>query len=183
MNGLCEDSVAIDSNVFIHLLNPANNAGQHIDALLGALAIDKLALLVDDGNYIGNEYDEQVRPIIEDADDIGIAVQLLRYWMLSAERITVPVASKKVLLQDVKQIIHEKYEHADRRFVCVAFLCGKPLITNDRLHILNGPEKERGGPKGSPRYVRLVRIAKKHKLVGLLHTSEEAASMACAEEE
>lgn len=176
MNGLCEESVALDSNVFIHLLNPKNNKDEHIDRLLGALAADQLSLLIDDQNYIASEYQRLVLPIVQNTSDTGIQVQLLRYWMVLANRETVNVVKTDPLWKAVLKVIHERPENADRCFVCVAFLKSKPLVTNDELHILTGPSNELGGPRGSSRRKRLGQIAKRQKLIGLLYNSVEAAS-------
>lgn len=177
MNGLCSEAVALDSNVFVQLLNPAANSDSHIDKLLGALAHDQLFLLVDDLNYIASEYANVVTPIVRTASDTGIQTQLLKYWMLSAPRRTVAVDKVGSLWTGVLGVIHEKHETCDRCFVCVAFAAGKPLITNDLLHIVNGPTAETGGRKGSTRRSRLHRVAKSHNSNGKIHLTREAAHL------
>ena len=46
--------IAIDTNIFVHLLNPAVNHGSHIDKLLGKLIQLRYQLLVDSMKKIPN---------------------------------------------------------------------------------------------------------------------------------
>ena len=48
MNKITCDYIAIDTNVFEHLLNPHENCANHIDKLLGTLAADRVGLIVDE---------------------------------------------------------------------------------------------------------------------------------------
>jgi hypothetical protein len=157
VNGLCNDAVALDTNVFIHLFNPQNNTNNHIDSLLSSLAADELVLLVDDLGYIASEYLEKLTPKIMDASDTGPQASLLRYWMAPERRVAVPVLKKSSLWRSV------------------SFVRGKPLVTNDVMHILNGPSREVGGPRGATRRTRLQRIARDEGLVGLLYSTLEAS--------
>ena len=55
MNRLTCDYIAIDTNVFEHLLNPQENTNNHIDTLLRTLTRDRVGLIVDDKKRIENE--------------------------------------------------------------------------------------------------------------------------------
>ena len=57
-------SVAIDTNVFLHLLNPQKNTCSHINGLLEALQARDTVLLVDDRQRIQGEYSNQISPTI-----------------------------------------------------------------------------------------------------------------------
>ena len=54
------NEVTIDTNVFVHLLNPLNNAGDHIDQLLSSLVERQMTLCVDNKGRIEGEYTTHV---------------------------------------------------------------------------------------------------------------------------
>ena len=141
-SGPFEDAVAIDTNVFVHLLNPQNNQDRHINGLLGHLAEQRIALLVDGGGRIIGEYNQQLRELSgqDDRDEIHI----LRYWALNAPRRAVPVSGDDALMTSIRRVIVEQSETVDRIFVYVALKEGKVLISNDERHIVTGPPRERG---------------------------------------
>src|SRR5437867_3224100 len=87
MNGLTNDLIAIDTNVFLHLLHWGDdedaqtiNRDGHIDELLDRLRADKIALLVDDKNSISAEYREYIHPLMT-KDETDTKRYLLSYWM------------------------------------------------------------------------------------------------------
>ena len=128
--------LAIDTNIFQHLLNPQMNTNLHIDKVLGYLARSKCMLLVDSTKKIANEYEALVIPIIRNADDTRVQIYLLRYWMNSEIRHEEPLDRQDQLMQQIKRVIYEN-EHADRAFVYVSCKRDCYLITNDNVHILN----------------------------------------------
>ena len=143
MNKLTCDYIAIDTNVFEHMLNPQNNINGHIDELLKTLMIGEISLVVDEERKIENEYGEIIEPIIRNNPDEHIQLQLLRYWIFShidkRKRISV---SNNELMRAIRGVITEN-EVVDRTFVYVAFKCDYILITNDKRHIIEGHPKEK----------------------------------------
>lgn len=129
--------VAIDTNVFQHLLNPQNNPGFHINGLLGHLAELGTVLLVDAQGVIASEYRQQLARRLRDSDDLRNELQLLRYWFLHAPRKRIGVDEYDDLMQAIGSVI-EASEHTDRTFVYVAFQQGTALVTNDLRHIVRG---------------------------------------------
>ena len=128
--------IAIDTNIFAHLLNPAVNNDSHIDKLLGRLITLRFQLLVDSTRKIGNEYQQMIIPIIRNRDDMGLQLQLLRHWMSLDIRYQVELDPRDNLMQQIRSIIQEQDEHADRAFVYVACKQNCHLVTNDGIHIL-----------------------------------------------
>ena len=137
------DTMAIDTNVFMHLLYDRENTDQHINELLSSLRRTGIALLVDDGGRIAEEYRHQIGQRIRRAYDQGNELQLLRYWMDPQMRVQVPVNHSSDLMKEIKKVIVEPKEAVDRVFVHVALSKGTWLVSNDRLNIVCGPPKER----------------------------------------
>lgn len=133
--------IAVDTCVFIHLLNPQNNPGSHIDKLLTYLMEKRYDLVVDSTSKIPNEYQVQIIPMLRDRDDTGTQLVILRYWMSLAGRQVEDVDSRDQLMRAIRGVIHEADEHADRAFVYVACKADCYLVTNDGQHIL--PRRKR----------------------------------------
>ncbi|MBE2197639.1 MAG: hypothetical protein IAE79_03445 [Anaerolinea sp.] len=128
--------IAIDTNIFEHLLNPIANQGTHIDQLLGQLISLHYQLLVDSTRKIGNEYQQMIIPIIRNMDETKPQLPLLRFWMNPDIRHQVELNQQDNLMQQIGQVIYEPSEHADRAFVYVVCREDAILITNDQIHIL-----------------------------------------------
>ena len=169
-----KDSVAIDTNVFIHLLNPCKNTDSHISALLRYLQIQAVALIVDDGNRISNEYETRIIPAIKTSDERDNERYLLNYWFgqwNNAERHVVVVNRRDRLMVAIEKVISGR-KQVDRTFVYVAFKIGKVLISNDEKDIVRGPTRKRKLPS---RRRRLLRKTKKLRPDGAdIITSEKA---------
>ncbi|MCM2357311.1 MAG: hypothetical protein NDI77_04130 [Geobacteraceae bacterium] len=129
--------IAIDACVFIHLLNPQNNEGAHIDKLLRHLLDEKFMLLVDSTGKIAKDYVAQVIPMIRGAHEEGDQRILLTGWMMTDRHTSVALDPTDQLMTAIKNVIHELPEHADRAFVYVACKKDSALITNDEEHILS----------------------------------------------
>ena len=142
MNWPHHDSIAIDTNVFEHLLNPQMNVDHHIDAVLSHLSVNRIILAVDDGGRIAGEYQHILEPIIRNANDQGPELYMLRYWMTMAPRITVPVDFASDLMIAIRNVIIEMTESVDRIFVYVALSLQSSLVSNDVNHIVVGPTAE-----------------------------------------
>ena len=128
--------IAVDTNVFLHLLNRQEDPDSHIDHLLIHLAREGYVLCVDSLGKISAEYQEKIEPALKDASDMGIARILLSHWM-KGERIQVTIDLQGALISAVKEVIPERNETVDRLFVAVS--CTQPcaLVTNDDTHILS----------------------------------------------
>jgi hypothetical protein len=132
--------IAIDTNIFIHLLNPAVNHNSHIDKLLVHLLQLECQLLVDSTKKIGNEYIKMIIPIIKNMDETKPQLPILRLWMDINIRYQVMLDPLDNLMKHIKSVIDEKDEHADRAFVYVVCAADSLLVTNDRVHILDRRE-------------------------------------------
>ena len=137
-----QGAVAIDTNVFVHLLNPQNNPDGHIKRLLTHLFDEGVALLVDDGGRIAGEYAYLIS-LIERLDEARNERQILRYWMGLAPRRKVEVSDSDALMTAIRQVITGDKE-VDRIFVYVSFREGKILISNDEGDIVFGSDRGRG---------------------------------------
>ena len=167
-----ENCVAIDTNVFLHLLNCQNNPDSHIDALLKSLSTQGTILLVDDGDRIAGEYDNQLAQMMKSADDTRNDLNILRYWMNPDRRQKVAFSGNDRLFNAIKQVIHEQAETVDRILVYVAFKAGTTLISNDEIHIVVGPPRER---RQGQRRTRLLNSTRRLRPDGAdILTSREA---------
>ena len=173
MNKLTCDYIAIDTNVFEHMLNPQNNINEHIDELLETLMIDEISLVVDEERKIENEYGEIIEPIISNSSDEHIQLQLLRHWIVyhidKRKRISV---SNDELMRAIEGIIKGKKQLVDRTFVYVAFKCDCILITNDGKHIIKGHLKEKTERRKA--LLRKTRKYRPNQRAEILSSSEAA---------
>jgi len=175
MNKLTCDYIAIDTNVFEHLLNPQENTDNHIETLLISLAGDGVNLIVDEDRRIENEYEHRIGPMLKITSDENIQnVLLLQLWIESQidNRKRVSVSNNDPLMTAIKGVITE-HEAVDRIIVYVAFKSDRILITNDRRHIIEGGPRER-----SKRRKTLLRNTRRHrpnKKSEILSSTEAAA--------
>ena len=170
--GPFEDCIAIDTNVFEHLLNPRRNTESHINELLSHLQEQRVALIVDNGERILDEYDNRLDPILRNIDSSRAEMYILRYWTRYVDRISVTVNLTDTLMGAIRNVIPGNSEGVDRIFVYVAFSLGKVLISNDETHIVVGPPGERNQP---PRRDRLRRSTRRLRPDGAdILTSKEA---------
>ena len=166
--------VAIDTNVFVHLLNPQHNVDLHITKLLTYLHRQDIDLIVDDTGRISTEYTHHLIPIVRNSDDTRIEIYILRYWMLLAPRQEVVYDGNSRLAIAIRQVIVERKEIVDQIFAYVAFEIGKTLISNDQRHIVIGPPRE---SRESSRRRRLLRATRRMRPDGAnILTSKEAHS-------
>ena len=166
------DAVAIDTNVFKHVLNPQKNSCFHINRLLNYLQMNNVTLIVDSGGKILGEYKKEIIPIIQNADDVRDEIYILRYWMQIVNPVDIPVNANDNLMTRIMRVIHERSESVDRTFVYVAFKRGNLLISNDRNHIVVGHQ---GETRQGERRQRLRRETRRQRELGAgILTSEEA---------
>ena len=167
-----KDYVAIDTNVFLHLLNPQENANSHITTLLGYLQTRGVVHVVDESRRIEGEYLNQIGQILPRIDELGTEGDILRYWITEATPRRVPVSLQDDLMRAIRNVIIEPSEQVDRIFVYVAFQAGSVLISNDETHIVFGPRSETRQP---PRRNRLLRTTRRLRSAGAdILTSIEA---------
>ena len=136
-----KDCVVIDTNVWIHLLNPQDNVDSHIDKLLDYFRRQRIELIVDDKGRIGKEYRRSVLYRYQGLDESGNERYLLRYC-LNAPRRIVSVDTLDNLMKAIEAVIHEPGKDADRTFVYVAFKVGRILVSNDMRDIVRGTASE-----------------------------------------
>jgi predicted nucleic acid-binding protein len=157
-------SVAIDTSVFMDYLNPDKNTNDHIDTLLSVLAKRKYRLCVDATDRIKGEYEDKVRPIIQNQEESGFERQLLIYWLDASPKNPREVDMGDALMVGIKGIVEERKESLDRIFVYVAIHADTKLVTNDSMHIIK-------------RRQDLRKLAKRRKAKSVdFMTSEQAAS-------
>ena len=172
MTTLFGDSVSIDTNVFLHILNPQQNVNSHIDELLAYLQEHGVALVVDDRNRIAEEYRHQIEQEVLRSNDVRNEIYILRYWILAASRIEIAVNLTDRLMHSIRGVIVERSERVDQIFVYVAFNNGSILISNDERHIVVGPI---GESRLGERRRRLLRVTRRLRAQGAdILTSLEA---------
>lgn len=136
MNGLTDDFIAIDTNVFGHLIDAEKNAGRHIHRLLAMLAKKKITLLVDADGTISAEYAHHLIAERLHAKQRKNEAQIIDYWMNHAPQKNVAINQNDSLWHAILRVIPESNEEPDRVFVYVAFKEGRILISNDHKHVI-----------------------------------------------
>ena len=174
MNNLTSDWVAVDTNVFEHLMNPQNNTGNHIHQLLTQFIKDKILLLIDDKKKIIHEYLQNFQEYLKyESDRMGEGRLLFHFFKKENHKI-VCVDPSDSLMSSIKQII-PRQEVTDMFFVYVAFKKNRTLVTNDRKDIIDE------GTKYGERRRKLIRKTKQYRPSGernkaKILTSQEACN-------
>jgi hypothetical protein len=163
-NPLANNELAIDCNVFEHLWSRDDkyNRDGHIAQLLALLIARRSRLCIDAGNVIRQEYTARIEPLFKKEWQIASEMEILRYWMLPDNQEQVDVSICRELSKLIKTVIIEN-ERADRTYVCVAFSRRCLLVSNDEMHIVIGPDRER---KLGERRTRLLNVTRKHRQKG-----------------
>ena len=172
-NELANDHIAIDTNIFEHLLNPAINKEDHIGRLLSALRDDDIGLIIDAGRRISAEYQRRFsrHKGVRNQDHL----YTLKYWSSPDRiRLEVDVGLQDSLMTAIRRIIPDRDRGKiscaiDRLFVYVAFDSDRVLITNDRRDIL-GERTARGGRRAQ--LLRKARQMRKRNVA--IYDSQEA---------
>ena len=137
MNRFVTAQVAIDTNVFVFLLNDQENTNQHIDDLLSRLMSDQVRLCVDDKNRIAKEYLKHVQPLFKKASETGIRLQILRYWMnQDAWHRNEVIEMQGPEMKALEGVLPGHGNRNDRIFIIVACKYKTKLITNDKSDII-----------------------------------------------
>ena len=125
--------VAIDTNIFKHLLNVGDegeNSDGHITELLNGLALIVPSLNLDNKNKIGAEYEKHITPIILKNDERRTELPILRFWMLTLGRRIVSVDLQDGLMASIKEVV-SRAKVVDRVFIAVAIHGDCLFVTND----------------------------------------------------
>ena len=131
MKGLTNDFIAIDTNVFGHLINNEINADCHIHKLLRAPTEgeDEIKLLIDTGGEIIKEYGYHLRPKYLEVSERLDEAQILKYWMLYVSKEKTVVDKTGLLWRTISEVLPESGEETDRIFVYIAFKKERILIS------------------------------------------------------
>jgi hypothetical protein len=135
--------IVIDTNVFVHLLNPEKNIKKHINQLLATIPSTH-QLQIDKDKKIEAEYMQKLIEIIEKANkdsELSIERQLVEFWILKKEKHYLEVQPPDNLRNHVKQIINDSSKRVDRYLVETAALSDCDLVTNDETDILSNAPK------------------------------------------
>jgi len=135
VNNLTTDSIAIDANVFMHLMD-YRIKDKHVYVLLNRLAKDKILLLIDDMKKIFNEYNRHILPRLQKMDEGFPTRILLVHWLLPDNHKIVSINMTGELMTSITKIIPSQ-KGPDRFYVYVALHEGRVLVTNDTKDILN----------------------------------------------
>ena len=143
MNNLTSDYIAVDTNVFQHLLNPRYNKDNRIFKLLNRFMEDNISLLVDSEKQIQEEYLESLWGYIKKTAKEGKGEgKILRKLLDSPKKVLVNL-SDELMTCITKTVPETRGKGIDRLFVYVAFKTGKFLITNDKEDMIdNGHRKD-----------------------------------------
>lgn len=128
--------IVIDTNVFVHLLNPEKNVNKHISQLLVTLQ-DTHQLQIDKDERIKAEYAHKLSEAIKNASDLGIEKYILEIWIYKKFMCLLEVEPPDNLRNFVRQVINDSTKRVDRYLVETAALSDCDLVTNDETDILN----------------------------------------------
>jgi len=131
--------IVIDTNVFVHLLNPEKNVNKHISQLLVTLQ-DTHQLQIDKGERIKAEYAHKLSEAIKNASDLGIEKYILEIWIYKKSMCLLEEEPPDNLRNFVKQVINDPTKRVDRYLVETAALSDCDLVTNDETDILNNAQ-------------------------------------------
>ena len=173
MNNLTSDWIAVDTNVFEHLMNPQKNICNHIHKLLTKFIEDKILLLIDDRRKIIKEYFQHLPEYLKDTNDRMGEGKLLFHFLKTENYKIIQVDLSDNLMSAIKKIV-SKHKRADRFFVYVAFKKSRVLVTNDQKDIIDE------GTKCGERRRKLLKNTKQYRPRGEgkadILTSQEACN-------
>jgi predicted nucleic acid-binding protein len=127
--------IVIDTNIFVHLLNPEKNIKKHINHLLVTLQ-DTHQLQIDKEGRIRSEYLQKLSTAISNASELGIEKYILEIWIMRKEMHIIETDPPHNLRAFVKEVINDSSKSVDRYLVETAALSKCDLITNDETDIL-----------------------------------------------
>lgn len=128
--------VVIDTNIFLHLVDPRENSDGHINHLLLGLARTH-ELHVDKNGDISREYKQKLISVIQSLDETGYEKYILTFLILTKPMHVLELQPPENLRKAIALIINDKTKKIDRCLVETAALSNCDLITNDKVDILN----------------------------------------------
>ena len=169
MNSISEDYIAIDTNIFVHLLEP--NRGSNIEKILLMLQKKNARLIHDSKNRIKGEYAQKILHHFQMLDYPDYQ-DIIDYWLdQDADNLVVTVNQDDSLYKKIKGILKFQKKTVDRIFVYVALRENRTLITNDRSGIIDKNTKAKDGLRRR----KLLRVTHKEKAKSAnIYDSDEA---------
>ena len=144
------NSLAIDTNVFLHLIDPDVNADAHINELLTHLLDNENSLIIDDEDRILTEYNRHLPGAIKGADQKGQEILILRAWVRVLQNpnrlLKIPLQNDQ-LMKMLRKKVRPRKGSNDRIFVYVAFKQRKFLVSNDKHDVVTGGNKNKKNPR------------------------------------
>ena len=171
MNSISEDYIAIDTNIFVHLLE--HSRGSNIEKILLMLQKKNVRLIRDSKDRIKGEYSHKILHHFQMLDDTDYQ-DIIDYWLdrdANDLDLVVTVNQSDSLFKRIKKILKLEKKTIDRIFVYVALKTNRTLITNDRSGIIDENTKAKDGLRRS----KLLRAAHKEKAKSAnIYDSDEA---------
>jgi len=127
-NGLSEDWIVLDTNIFLHSLHD-NKKARRIKLLLNFLWKNSIALLIDDKMVIIKEYYRHLSQQFKNKPEQNSSMVRVLRLLDSRNLKAVKLEDYRDLQQAIRRCIPEG---ADKVFVGVAFAKGRILVTNDK---------------------------------------------------
>ena len=131
----------IDTNVLEHAFDVAKNSDGHLDRLLRKFAEQKRKLCLDRPvggrqSRIMEEYNHRLQFHLKAMHEQGQILQWLRYLLVHAERLDVPVdlsdALGSCLVPQMNRVLAER---SDQLFVYVACALDSVMVSNNSRHV------------------------------------------------
>lgn len=135
------DSMVIDTNVLEHVFDPIMNADGHLERLLRKFTEQRRKLCTDrplagGKSRIIQEYNHRLQFHLAAMDEQGQLAQWLRYIVVLAERVDVPVnLADRLGCCFVPNMNQVGAERSDQVFVYVACALNSVMISNNSCHI------------------------------------------------
>ncbi len=138
-DGLPNDYLAIDTNVFGNIANTDEDGRARTLELLDFLKGKKTRLLTDKGKRIQDEYECHIntRKFRKQHARNRKLRRVLKYWMHLGIRTRIDAENSEIWPDISNEMPHDE---VDATFVCVAFIKDRALITNDHRDILSKRE-------------------------------------------
>ena len=169
MNNISNDYIAIDTNIFVHLME--SSKANNIEKLLLMLQMKNVRLIQDSKNRIKGEYAHKILHHFQMLDYPDYQ-DIIDYWLdQDADDLVVTVNQNDLLYKKIKEILKLEKKTVDRIFVYVALKANRTLITNDRSGIIDENTKAKDGLRRN----KLLKVAHKEKAKSAnIYDSDEA---------
>lgn len=128
--------IVIDTNIFLHLVDPRENQDGHISHLLLSIARTH-ELKIDKAGEIEREYKRKLINVITTLDETGYERYILTLLLINKPMCKIELEPSESLRKAIEHIINDKTKKIDRCLVETAALSDCDLITNDKVDILN----------------------------------------------